>query len=258
MAYEAQITPAAKAFHEKMFPGYVSDFLRTDPEFIERFDNFAFDEVVSTVDLDDQTRYLGWLATLLGCQGIDEYRAMLPAALRNGISPVQTKEIVYQAVAYLGIGRVFPFLKATNEILEASGVELPLEPQAHTDPARDSRLAGGENAQVDIFGEGMRGYQAKGNPAYPHINEWLVDNCFGDWYTRGGLTLAQRELVTFCLIAAQGGCDAQLRGHAAGNFSTGNSKELMVRVVSSNLPFIGYPRSLNALAALDAAESPAE
>ena len=47
MAYEARITGAAKAFHEKMFPGYVSDFLRTDPEFIERFDTFAFDEVVA-------------------------------------------------------------------------------------------------------------------------------------------------------------------------------------------------------------------
>lgn len=38
------ISKFAAAYHEKMFPGYQSDFLRTDPEFIERFDNFAFDE----------------------------------------------------------------------------------------------------------------------------------------------------------------------------------------------------------------------
>ena len=253
MAYEACITEDAQAFHEKMFPGYVSDFLRTDPEFIERFDNFAFDEVVAQVQLDDETRYIGWLSTLLGCQGIDEYRAILPAALRNGITPVQAKEIVYQAVAYLGIGRVFPFLKATNEILEAEGVELPLPEQAHTEPTRESRLEGGEQAQVSIFGEGMRGYKDKGNPDYPWINEWLVGNCFGDWYTRGGLDLKQRELATFCYIAAQGGCDAQARAHAAGNLSVGNSKELLIRVVSSNLPFIGYPRTLNALAAIEEA-----
>ncbi len=252
MAYEPKITDNAKNFHEKMFPGYTSDFLRTDPEFIERFDNFAFDEVVNTVELDDKTRYLGWLSTLLGCQGIDEYKAILPAALRNGITPVVAKEIVYQAVAYLGMGRVFPFLKATNDALEAAGVTLPLEPQAHTEPTRESRMQGGEEAQVSIFGEGMRDFKSKGNPEYPQINEWLVDNCFGDWYTRGGLNLAERELVTFCIIAAQGGCDPQLRGHAAGNLSAGNSKELLIRVVSSNLPFIGYPRTLNALAALDA------
>lgn len=68
---------------------------------------------------------------------------------------------------------------------------------------------------------------------------------------------AHRELVTFCLIAAQGGCGPQLRGHAADNLSVGNPYELLVRVVSSNLPFIGYPRTLNALAALDVAASPA-
>lgn len=34
------ITQFAKEYHEKMFPGCVSDFVRTAPEFIERFDNF--------------------------------------------------------------------------------------------------------------------------------------------------------------------------------------------------------------------------
>lgn len=251
MAYEAKVTPAAKAFRERMFPGYESDYLRTDPEFIERFDNFAFDEVVATVKLDDEIRYLGWLATLLGCQGIDEYRAILPAALRNGLKPAEAKEVLYQAVAYLGMGRVFPFIKATNEILEELGVELPLPVQAGTEPTEESRLSGGEEAQIACCGEQMRGYKDKGNPDYPHINKFLVDNCFGDWYTRGGLDYNQREIVTFCFIAAQGGCELQLRGHAAANRQVGNSKDLMVRIVTSNLPFIGYPRTLNALVALD-------
>ena len=60
------MTDNAKNYHEKMFPGYVSDFLRTDPEFIEAFDNFAFDEVVNQDDLDDKTRFISILAVLLG------------------------------------------------------------------------------------------------------------------------------------------------------------------------------------------------
>ena len=154
MAYEPRFTEAAEAYHGKMYPGYASDFIRTDPEFIVRFDNFAFDEVIGTIDLDERTRHMAWLATLLGCQGIDEFRAMLPAALEMGVTPVEAKEIVYQAVAYLGIGRVFPFLKATNEVLEACGVELPLESQATT--TAESRREAGTQAQVDIFGEDMR------------------------------------------------------------------------------------------------------
>lgn len=76
-----KISENAKNYHEKMFPGFVSEFLQTDPEFIERFENFAFGEVVSEGDLDDKTRFLTILASLIGCQGIEAFRALLPAAL---------------------------------------------------------------------------------------------------------------------------------------------------------------------------------
>ena len=240
-----ELSEKAKAYHEKLFPGYRSSFLETDPEFIERFDNFAFDEVVNQDDLDGRTRMMAILATLIGCQGIDEFKAMLPAALNFGVTPVEAKEIVYQAVAYLGIGRVFPFLKAANEVLTARGVALPLEPQATT--TAETRLAAGEQAQVDIFGEGMRGFSQSGPEESRHINKWLSDNCFGDYYTRKGLTYNQREMITFCFLAAQGGCEPQLTSHAAANLRIGNDKAFLIKIISQCLPYIGYPRSLNAL-----------
>ena len=240
-----EITEAAKAYHERMFPGYHSKFLETDPEFIERFDNFAFDEVVNSDDLDDHTRMMAILAALIGCQGIDEFKAMLPAALNFGVTPVEAKEIVYQAAAYLGIGRVFPFLHALNDILTARGVKLPLDGQATT--TMETRLEAGSQAQVDIFGEGMRGFQDSGPEESRHINKWLADNCFGDYYTRRGLDYRQREMITFCFLAAQGGCEPQLTSHAAANLRIGNDKAFLIKIISQCLPYIGYPRSLNAL-----------
>ena len=241
------ITDFSKAYHEKMFPGYTSKFLETDPEFIERFDNFAFDEVINQPgqELDDRTRFLAILATLLGCQGIDEYRCMLPAALNFGVTPVEVKETVYQATAYLGIGRVFPFLKATNEVLEARGVKLPLEGQATT--TMENRREAGTQCQVDIFGEQMENFWRSGPEESRHINLWLADNCFGDWYTRTGLDYRQREMITFCFLSAQGGCEPQLTAHAAANMKIGNDKAFLIAVISQCLPYIGYPRSLNAL-----------
>ncbi|HIR56666.1 MAG TPA: carboxymuconolactone decarboxylase family protein [Candidatus Gallacutalibacter pullicola] len=224
------------------------DYRRTDPEFAERFEHFAFDEVVNEPgqQLDDITRHLAILAVLLGCQGIDEFRTVLPRALDSGVTPVMAKEVIYQAVDYLGIGRVRPFLDAANEILTARGVELPLEGQATT--TMENRLERGAQAQVDIFGDGMRDAWKNG-----HINRWLAANCFGDYYTRTGLDLAQREMITFCFLAAQGGCEPQLTSHAAGNMNLGNDKEFLIRVVSQCLPYIGYPRSLNAIACVNKA-----
>lgn len=246
------ITDFAKEYHEKMFPGYQSKFLETDPEFIERFDNFAFDEVINSSDIDDKTRMMAILATLIGCQGIDEFKAMVPAALNFGVTPIEIKETVYQAVAYLGIGRVFPFLHGINDVLEKRGIKLPLEGQATTNT--EDRLEAGIQAQIDIFGNRMKEFYKSGPEESRHINKWLADNCFGDFYTRKGLDYKQREMITFCFLYAQGGCEIQLISHAAANIKLGNDKQFLINIISQCLPFIGYPRTLNALRCINEAE----
>ena len=226
----------------------MKDVRETDPEFVERFEHFAFDEVVNEPgqQLDEVTRHMAILATLLGCQGTEAFRRELPQALDAGVTPVMAKEVVYQAVDYLGIGRVLPFLDITNEVLKARGVALPLEGQATT--TMEDRLEKGAQTQADIFGPQMLEAWKTG-----HINRWLAANCFGDYYTRTGLTLAQREMITFCYLAAQGGCEPQLTAHATGNMNLGNDKAFLIRVISQCLPYIGYPRSLNAVACVNKA-----
>ena len=123
------------------------NYHETDPEFMEIFEHFAFDEVVNEEgqQLDDVTRHMAIMATLLGCQGEQEFRLELPRALDAGVTPVMAKEIIYQAVDYLGIGRVLPFLNAANEILTERGVKLPLEGQATT--TKEDRLEKGIDAR---------------------------------------------------------------------------------------------------------------
>ena len=67
------------------------------------------------------------------------------------------------------------------------------------------------------------------------------------------MDLKQREMVTFCYLAAQGGCEPQLTAHAKGNMNLGNDREFLTKVVSQCLPYIGYPRSLNAIACINKA-----
>ncbi|WP_328908107.1 carboxymuconolactone decarboxylase family protein [Streptomyces sp. NBC_00234] len=54
------------------------------------------------------------------------------------------------------------------------------------------------------------------------------------------------------LFAALGGADAQVKGHVAANLNVGNTRNALIAVLTGLLPFIGYPRTLNALAAVDA------
>lgn len=229
----------------------LEEFKATDPEFYAFFGNFAGIEVPVQSKLDSRTRYMAIIATLMGCQGIDEFKAILPDALKGGVTLSEVKEIIYQGTAYLGIGRTRPFLKSANEIFRDMNITLPLENASTTTP--ENRIEKGNQAQVDIFGEGMKGFQDSGPEETRHINRWLAGNCFGDYYTRKGLNLREREMITFCYISAQGGCEPQLTAHARGNMLVGNDKAFLIDVVSQCLPYIGYPRSLNAITCINKA-----
>ena len=101
----------------------------TDPELDAIFGNFT-KEVQQYGNLDTKTRLMVTLASNIASQAQTEYRMMLESALNAGITPIEIKEILYQAVAYAGMAKVMDFVGITNEALLAHGVRLPLEGQA--------------------------------------------------------------------------------------------------------------------------------
>ena len=119
------------------------------------------------------------------------------------------------------------------------------------DKVAEATASTAETFMGQLFGEDMVKRQTDGPVLRRNINRWLADNCFGDYYTRNGLNDQEREMITFCFILAQGGCENQLRGHTVGNFGVGNDKEKLYSIVEQCMPYIGYPRSLNAMNIID-------
>jgi 4-carboxymuconolactone decarboxylase len=244
------ISEAARKNHEELFPGHVSTLAVTDPELIEYVDNFAFDEVLGHGSLDARTRLMVQLAALIACQALGEYRVMLGAALTVGVTPIEVKEIVYQTVPYVGMARVFDFIHATNDVLASRGVRLPLDGQSTTTP--DTRAEKGLAVQKQIIGaDRIDQMYAAAAPDEAHFQRFLSANCFGDHYTRTGIDLRTRELLTFAMLVSMGGCEPQARGHVAANLNVGNDRGVLLSVITQLLPFIGYPRTLSALTVIN-------
>jgi 4-carboxymuconolactone decarboxylase len=239
------ISETAQKYHEELFQNHKSTLKVTDPEFIEVFDNFAFDEVLSYGNLDTKTRLMVILASLIAQQTLSEYKVMLGGALNVGVTPIEVKEIVYQAVPYVGIAKVFDFIHATNEILESRGIKLPLEGQSTTSP--ETRFEKGLALQKEIFGDMIDTMYQESPANQLHIQKYLSANCFGDYLIRTGLDIKTRELLTFSMILSLGGCESQLKGHIQGNINIGTDKEVLLSVVTQLLPYVGYPRTLNAI-----------
>jgi len=228
------IRESAQRNHDELFPNHVSTLKGTDPELIELFDNWAFDEVLKDAVLDTRTRLMVQLAAMIACQAVSEYRVMLGAALQVGVTPVEAKEIVYQAVPYVGMAKVFDFLHATNEVLRCRGVELPLPGQSTTNA--NIRAEKGLAIQKQIFGDRIDQMYAQAPQDELHIHKHLSASCFGDYYTRTGLDVKTRELLTFSMLAALGGCEAQLQGHVAGNLAVGNDRRVLLDTITQLLP----------------------
>jgi 4-carboxymuconolactone decarboxylase len=148
------------------------------------------------------------------------------------------------------MGRAFDFLHATNDVLTQRGVRLPLDGQSVTSPA--TRAEAGRAVQEQIVGaDRVAGMYASAAADVLHFQRFLSANCFGDYLTRGGIDVPTRELLTFAILTALGGCDAQVKGHVAANINVGNDRQQLIDVITVLLPFIGYPRALNALAAVN-------
>ena len=148
------------------------------------------------------------------------------------------------------MGKVFDFIHATNDILSERGVQLPLDRQATMTPA--TRAEKGRAIQEQIVGaDRVERMYASAAGDELHVQQFLSANCFGDYYTRTGIDVPTRELLTFAMLAALGGCDPQVKGHVAANLNVGNDRGLLISVITVLVPFIGYPRTLNALAAVN-------
>ena len=186
------------------------------------------------------------LASLIACQSPKAFKKILLSAINRYITPEEVKELLYQSVPYVGFGRAHNFFGVVIKVFDEKGIEMPLDERSNTD--RKDRYHKGREIQERYFGSAMVQVMNENAPeGQKHFNTFLEGYCFGDFYTSDGLNDSERELITFVFIATWGGCENQLRGHTQGNLSVGNSKEKLVSAITVILPYIGFPRSLNAL-----------
>ena len=95
-----------------------------------------------------------------------------------------------------------------------------------------------------------------GKSGMPTINYFLASNCFGDYYTRKGLDLNTRELLTMAILVNLG-TEPQLKAHIGANLKI-RTAEYVEQAIYNCLPYCGYPRTLNALRLLKEAVAEAK
>ncbi|PFO06608.1 4-carboxymuconolactone decarboxylase [Bacillus sp. AFS076308] len=239
----------SKEKYKELFGNGVPAAYATDPDFQDILSRFIFGEVFYQGNLDDKQRELITLVVLATNQTLPQLKARVGASLNVWLTPVEIKEAIYQCAPYIGFPKTLNAINEVNEVFKAKEITLPIESQKTVD--EENRFEKGLAAQVEIFGDVIAKMHKTAPANQKHMQDYLSSFCFGDFYTRSGLDLKTRELLTLCIISTLGGCESQVKSHVIGNKNVGNDKETLITAITHCLPYMGFPRTLNALACVN-------
>ena len=78
------------------------------------------------------------------------------------------------------------------------------------------------------------------------VPDTLTTFCFGDFYTRGGLSVKQRELLSLVILTTLG-AEKQLSAHVVGALKAGNDKETLLAAMVQAIPYIGLANAMTTI-----------
>src|SRR5918995_3280182 len=239
----------AEATYERLFGPRDKGALDNDPELMEILRRFIFGDVFDTGVLDDQTRELITVTVLACLQTLPQLTSHTGAALNVGVEPVAIREAVYQLAPLIGFPRTLNAVATINEVFQSRGIALPLPEQGTV--TNSERYTRGLAAQAPLYGNEIKDNLADlPDPFNTALPRFLTEFCFGDFYSRDGLTVARRELLVLCALATIGDTAAQLGPHGRACIQTGNSKTTVVAALAHCFLYIGFPRAVAAIRAV--------
>lgn len=81
----------------------------------------------------------------------------------------------------------------------------------------------------------------------PDFARYVVEFPFGDIFSRPGLDLRTRELITVAALTAMGHAAAQLKGHIQLALSAGCARQEILETIMQMAVYAGFPAALNGL-----------
>lgn len=111
----------------------------------------------------------------------------------------------------------------------------------------DKRLEQGMKNLKAIDGEaGERVIQTLEGIA-PDVGRYILAFAFGDIYEKDTLSFREREIITITSLLTQGDTKNQLIVHINGSLNVGITKEEIIEVFTHCIPYVGFPKVLNAI-----------
>ena len=216
-----------------------------DVEMMQILQKYIFGEVFTVGDLDIKTRELITVVCLTTMQTLPQLKAHINGALNAGNTPLEVREAIYQCAPFIGFPKTLNALGVLNEVFKERHIQTPLESAVTV--AENERYQKGREIQEKLYGDEIK-QAMKGLPQNmgDEAARFLTEVCFGDFYTRKGLDIKTRELLSLAILVTKDD-DITLKSHIKGSIKAGNSPETVAAAIIQCMPYTGTPNALHAL-----------
>ena len=111
----------------------------------------------------------------------------------------------------------------------------------------ESRYELGLKHFKEIYGEIGTKVLENLNHISPDMSRYIIEFAFGEIYSRKGLDLKAREIVTISSLLTMGNAKPQLKSHIHGALNIGCSREEILEIMIQISLYSGFPAALNGL-----------
>lgn len=111
----------------------------------------------------------------------------------------------------------------------------------------DERYQRGWETLASINSEAGERIMAMLKDICPDMARLVIEFPYGDIYSRPGLDIKTRELITIAALTTLGTAQPQLKAHVGNALNSGCSKEEIVETIMQMSVYAGFPAALNGL-----------
>lgn len=225
-------------------PHYLKAIIVSDPELVAILNQNTKEDKNYSFDFKTTEQKTALTGVLLGSNGFELFKKILPDLIdENDFDITYLKECLYFTVPFLGIAKVYHFLKEVAKFVGKNEISLSKQDYDAKDNSTNKDL------RHRIF-DNRTGFGISENDATNPFKKSIDEFVFKKFYERTLLTYKAKELLALFVVLSSNDSAQTLTEHVNAALKTGNKKEDLISLIESTAIFSGYIKASEAIRAV--------
>lgn len=225
-------------------PHYLKAIIVSDPELVAILNHNTKEDNKDSFDFKSQEFKTALTGVLIGANSFELFKKILPDLIdEKDFNISYLKECLYFSVPFLGIAKVYPFLKEVAKFVGKNEISISKKDYAAKVNSSNKDL------RHRIF-DTRTGFGISENDASNTFKKSIDEFVFKKFYERTLLTYKAKELLALFVVISSNASAQTLTEHVNAALKTGNKKEDLISLIESTAIFSGYIKASEAIRAV--------